>query len=342
MKQLSILIGLTVLVMETQAQVTITADDMFTVIGQYYRSYSSSAPVDVTGIAGPAGGNQIWDFRDGPTDLILVGDIVDPQDGGQGGDFPAAEWSERQGEENAPPQARWFYRLNPDAITNLGAWSLLISDTEPSVPFSPPITEYPLPLTFGDSWSESTEFFSTVEFEGSMFDVKVELTLNSQVDAWGTLLLPFTAGDCLRIDRQTSFDIYTQIWGIWILLDTYHLRSYLWMLEDRGIAAQLVSEEADAPPPENFSLAHFVRQLETNHTGGVPAAVNDLTATFTESGIQLDWSSADTAARYRIEKCDDPTFTGEITVVAHVYDTEYLDIDYSTDQSSFYRVISLN
>jgi hypothetical protein len=342
MKQLSIIFVLTALVMEVSAQVTITADDMFTVIGQYYRAYSSSAPVDVTGIAGPAGGDQLWNFRDGPTDMILAGDIVDPQDGGHGDDFPAAEWCERQGDENAPPQARWYYRLDPGAITNLGAWSLLVSETDPSVPFSPPITEYPVPLHFGDSWSGSTEFYSTIEYEGTMFDVKIEMTLNSQVDAWGTLLLPVTAGDCLRVDRQTSFDIYTQIWGVWILLDTYHIRSYLWLLENRGVAAQLVSEEADAPPPEDFSLAHFIRQLETNHTGGVPAAVTDLTATFTEPGIQLNWSNAETAACYRVEYCIDPAFSGEITVLAHVYATEYLDTDYSTDMTRFYRVVSLN
>ncbi len=342
MKQLSILLFVTALAVNTPAQVTITADDMFTVIGQFYRSYSSSAPVDVTGLAGPAGGEQHWDFRNGPTDLVLICDIVDPQDGGHGGDFPSAEWSERQAQENEPPDARWFYRLDPDAIINLGAWSQLISETDPSLPLNPPIIEYPIPLNFGDSWNESSEFYSTIDYEGTPLDVKVEISVNSQVDAWGTLMLPVTAGECLRVDRQTRYDIYTQVWGVWILLDSYFMRSYLWLLENRGVAAQLVSEEADAPPPEDFSLAHFIRQLETNHTGGVPAAVNDLTAVFTIPGIQLDWSSAETAACYRVECCADPTFSGEITVLAHVYETEYIDLEYNAEMSRFYRVVSLN
>lgn len=323
-------------------QVTITPADMFTTIGFYYRSYSTAAAVDVTGIAGSSGGPQTWNFIDGPTDNILRTDIVDPADGGFGGNFPQAQWCERQGVENQDPAVRWYYRLDPTGIVNLGAWSPFISEQEPVLPFNPPVLEYPDPLDYGDNWNSSTEVYTTILYEGTPLDVKIELTSNSQADAWGTLLLPTTAGSSLRIDRQIRYDIYTEIWGFWILLDSYFMRSYQWLLANRGIAAQLISDEATSAPPENFTLANFVRQIETNHPGGTPDPVIDLTAVFSMAGIQLDWSDAAGAACYRVECCADPDFSTEITELALAYDSEFLDSSYSGHSARFYRVVSLN
>ena len=92
-----------------QAQITITSLDMFNAPGQYYRSYASEGEVSVTGLIGPKGGPQTWNFATGPEDGVFRFDYLAAEDaGGLAALFPDAMLVERKTVESTGKEAFLF------------------------------------------------------------------------------------------------------------------------------------------------------------------------------------------------------------------------------------------
>src|ERR1022692_785384 len=78
------------------AQITFTASEMLSIIGEYSLEYIST-DTDPSKMIGPTGGPQVWDFSYAPQpgDYVRRLDIVLPTDGGHQATFPSATYAER-------------------------------------------------------------------------------------------------------------------------------------------------------------------------------------------------------------------------------------------------------
>jgi hypothetical protein len=327
------------------AQITIHSNDMFTEIGQYSRSYGSNGGWDTAGVMGPEGGPQVWDFSTGPQDNIARVDIVASSDGGHGSSFPNADWAEHQSLEGQTDTNAWWYWSLDGGLLNHGLYSTLVNQTQPNMVYSPATLDYPDPLNFGSTWQTSTTFYTEVDYEGSLYDARIQLSTSNQIDAFGTLIVPQGEAACLRHDKQSQAVVSVWIIFGWVPLTTFYNRSYSWLAEDRGYAAMLISEESEAGPPaaDFASAASFLRLFETNHAGAnPPGAVNDLEIAFGIDGVTLNWSATEFANSYRVEYSTDAWFANSVSILTTTTDTTAMDVTGLESDIRFYRVIALD
>ena len=140
---------------------TITSSDMFNKEGQYYRAYRNAydslslnpTPFLVTGQMGSAGGDQFWDFGEGPTDEIYRYDYLDSAGVPEAADFPQAKIVERASVEGgAFPEYLMFEQVPGVGRRVYGFYSEDFSPSSPSVTFSQPIIDWPDTINYLDSW----------------------------------------------------------------------------------------------------------------------------------------------------------------------------------------------
>ena len=335
------------------AQVTITGDDMFNVVGQFYRSYvnASGNPVPVSGIIGEKGGPQRWDFSSGPEDQVFRFDYIDPRNTVIGVDFPDATIAEKKTEEATGSEAWLLFDQVPGLGRRVyGFWDLGFDVTNPATLFDNPIIDFPDQINFGDTWSTSATYdFSLLVFG---FDVRARITQTTEfeADAWGFVDLPnLGLGDCLRVNQldiiSTAIDLDGS--GQFTNVDEQFVRTFYWMRPGQGLAAQMTSLQSVNPPGDNFAEANFfLRMFETNKeiTGGCngPEPVQDLKLeTLDRNRILLSWSEAECTRQYRIEVNSVGPATDDWEVVETTTNTLYLDVTAASSAARFYRVVSL-
>ncbi len=254
-------------------QITFTSDDMFNEFGQFFRMYGNSGEVSVSGLLGNTGGPQTWDFTEGPTAGIGRTDIVDPNDTEGVAWFPDAEYAEQViGEGTGGMQSfAYFSNLPGSGRLNFGAYNENLPDVDPQMVYEPPVIDFPDQINFGDSWTGNTQFYTNVTAEGQTVPVMAEISTTYEADAYGTIILPeIGEGECLRVNTLDQVDVYADLFGFgnYMYIATNYIRSYFWLRENQGIATQIVSQQSESAPPDNFSIAlAFVRLFESSESG---------------------------------------------------------------------------
>lgn len=330
------------------AQVVIEPSDMFTEIGQYSLNYRSSDSLLTENLQGSAGGPYVWDFQNGPTDHTELLEIV-PSDVANHGDlFPGSTWAERQTSQDAEPgEPNWFYwHESAEGLVSHGIYSYEVNEADPAAVFNPAILDLPMPLEYGDSWTTFTQILTQIEYEGTTYDARIDYSTNNQIDAWGTLLVPQGEGECLRLNRVGTYDVFVETFFGWVPLTTYYTRTYFWVTENRGNAAMLTSDKTEAgAPPEDFAVAAaFMRMIETNHPGAnAPEPVTSLQIVYLPGGFELSWDASEYAESYRLECSNTAGFDGDIQIIGETSGLSMFDaVDPENVTSRFYRVIALN
>lgn len=326
------------------AQVTITEQDMFQP-GQYWEGYGNSGSISSAGLIGPTGGPQLWEFSTGPEDRIYRHEYWAADSMDHAASFPLASFGERR-EDLGSGEVEWLF-LNQVAGVgreNFGFYSEAFSPVQPIVQFDPPIIDFPATIEYGDTWTSSSSFTTVI----TGLDAIIYYTAESEVDAWGTLNLPLLGfGDCLRVNELSAFNVWVDLFGTGSFFEvtTEYVRSYFFLMEDRGIATILSSEQGSTPVPDQFTqAAQFVRMYETDHPSGSvdPVAVDDLQITVTGSNVLLNWSSTEGTAEYRVEYSDNP-YAGTWSTLATTPGTFALDPGAATaGVLRSYRVIATN
>lgn len=154
--------------LNTEAQITITLDDMFIDADEYYRAYSNPPPnilgesssVVVAGLMGDKGGGNYWDFSQGPTDEIYRYEYLARENNIIWHDFPDATIAERSHRESEPGDFAW---LLFDPVKGLGRkmygfWKFDSQYSNPSNPFTSPVVDFPAEINYGDSWTNDVEY----------------------------------------------------------------------------------------------------------------------------------------------------------------------------------------
>jgi len=283
----------------------LTSDDFFHDIGDYYRSWSNDLNVSVSGLLGSAGGPQTWDFTSGPTDEIKRFDYVLTDDGDDPGagfyaadHFPDADFAQRMTEEIGSDQA-WMYLDQVASVerTNYGYyWPDGNSETNDWSVFTPSILDFPDPLEWGDSWLLQTSYQFQM-YDSGVLDVRVDVTIDADVDAWGTVLLPSLGPvEALRVNTEQTSAIYVWLAEQWIPIGTQYTRIYDWVGVGSDIIVEIGSVVSETSmPPDDFTIAsNLVRQFENSNPTALPviADIPDTTllATYVEFTYDVEAS----------------------------------------------------
>ena len=344
-------------------QITITAKDMFSKEGQYYKMYSNFVghfsdatreEVDVFEYIGEAGEDQVWDFREGPEEEIIRFDYVQPGEIDTDVEFEGATIVERATFDSSGKQKSMFLDVSASRGRDVyGFYDDSIDEENPAIPFSTRLNDFPAVIKFGDSWNANTTFeFVTRQ---SMFDLgtieaPTKLVYQSEmvVDGHGIIILPGLGfHDCLRINELVQYDTFITIPGLiedWQKASTDYVRNYYWLSKDMGIVDQISSVQDTVPLPDEFSAASAMwRQFENNHgeTIVVPQPVEGLEISLDVKGgrVLLSWEKAENTVEYLIQYCENSAVNGWRDLKTTTGNFALDDI--SSKTSRFYRIVSL-
>ena len=272
------------------AQITFTASEMLTVIGEYSLEYIS-ANTDPSTMIGPTGGPQVWDFSQAPQpqDYVRRLDIVPPTDGSHQASFPNATYAERYTDGVSILQEWDYYSLT----TNAGRVYYGTYDTNGgAVVWFPPPTDIPAIVGYGSNWNYK---FSTPSIPPYTFND----TVTASVDAYGTVVLPQIGRvQALRVNELTEeqelFDS--------VPVATFYIREYFWLVPGIGKAVDIFSSESSTPPPAVFTSADEVRRIFEVSPAGLQVHL--------QSGLAiLNWLPATDVPGYQVQAIGDLTMT---------------------------------
>lgn len=374
MKYLSLLLpALALAALPARGQVVITAADMFTQPGEYFKAYSNEAETNFLSptpyavgstLAGSPGGNQFWDFSAGPTDVIYQFDYVAlaDVDAEIASSFPLAKVAEAKKDLSSGNTEYLFFEQVPGLGRRVYGSYMPNLLFDPSNVFMPPILDFPDQIEFGDEWTTTTTWVNTVggidptdpEEGGFSIAAQITHTATLKADAWGTAILPDELGgfgQALRINESMTIDVAVDDGnGAFQHVETDYARTYYWFMPGRGMVAALGSTHTATPTPENFSTAtQFWRMFETNKKpassgGGCvdPSPVQDLKIRFNGGQVLLSWTKASCANQYRLEYSTNVFDPASWTALGTNLTNQFFVLDnVSLDQQRFYRVVSL-
>ena len=344
-------------------QITITAKDMFSKEGQYYKMYSNFVghfsdatreEVDVFEYIGEAGEDQAWDFREGPEEEVIRFDYVRPGEIDTDVKFEGATIVERATFDSSGKQKSMFLDVSAARGRDVyGFYDDSIDEENPAIPFSTRLNDFPAVINFGDSWNANTTFeFVTRQsmFELGTIEAPTKLVYQSEmvVDGHGIIILPGLGfHDCLRVNELVQYDTFITIPGLiddWQKASTDYVRNYYWLSKDMGIVAQISSVQDTVPLPDEFSAASAMwRQFENNHgeTSVVPQAVEGLEISLDVKGgrVLLSWEKAENTVEYMVQYSEDLAVNGWRDLKKTTGNFALDDI--SSKTSRFYRIVSL-
>ena len=344
-------------------QITITAKDMFSKEGQYYKMYSNFVghfsdatreEVDVFEYIGEAGEDQAWDFREGPEEEVIRFDYVRPGEIDTDVKFEGATIVERATFDSSGKQKSMFLDVSASRGRDVyGFYDDSIDEENPAIPFSTRLNDFPAVINFGDSWNANTTFeFVTRQsmFELGTIEAPTKLVYQSEmvVDGHGIIILPGLGfHDCLRVNELVQYDTFITIPGLiddWQKASTDYVRNYYWLSKDMGIVAQISSVQDTVPLPDEFSAASAMwRQFENNHgeTSVVPQAVEGLEISLDVKGdrVLLSWEKAENTVEYLVQYSEDLAVNGWRDLKTTTGNFALDDI--SSKTSRFYRIVSL-
>jgi hypothetical protein len=156
----------------TSGQVAITGSDMFNQPGLYYRAHVNHfEPMDISGgtayvvpsnLIGSAGANRFWDFSSGPKDKVFRFDYMAPTGQVEAVNFPTAKVVERKTDESDGSREWLFFEQVPGLGRKVYGFYAQNPLFTPSNVFVPPIVDFPDRITFGQEWTTSTSYESTL------------------------------------------------------------------------------------------------------------------------------------------------------------------------------------
>ncbi len=308
-----------------RAQITVTSEQLGLGEGGQ-RDYAThlSETVSVDGLIQFSGFRQ-WDFTEGPSDEMFRHVVMTKDESGVGHLFPGAELAER-GQFDSADEPGWsFYRLPENGRELHGFFDEGINPAQPEVVFSNAVIDFPGTMNFEDEWSSSFSYDTALDLdELGIFDVKVDVSLDSVVDAYGTLTLPpFGDIPVLRINELTTQASTTTVEGMPVNLGFQYIRSYYWISDQLGIVAQITSEAATELPPEVFPTAARFMRLRSRTTEPSAPELN-LEIVVAGGIVTLTWDSVEGVDSYEVYASPDMA-DGNWEKLATVSSTRFLD-----------------
>lgn len=288
-------------------------------IGEYSTAYFASnvdvAPLLALANSGPPGPGfgtniaQIWDFSKPlqPNEAVLRTDIIQPQNGNNGGLFPNATYAEQQTFKSGDVLG-WRYFGFTGACSNGGR---LFYGAD--VPNDQPVTEYqaffcptidiPASVQCGQTWCGAVRWCS-VYF--AVICVTNYYHFTATADAFGTMKLPQIG--VVPAIRVHETDSYAAIVGSSTIATSVN-QYYYWLTPGIGIAAEVTQLGNNDISPITMPYTNTVQRMFyasyfTNvvaDSAPVMSFPTNLSITPTGTAMVLDWTTFTNAINYRVD-----------------------------------------
>jgi hypothetical protein len=279
-----------------RAQVSLSASDVYSVMGEYSLSYFRSN-IDLTPIIGQPGSNT-WDFSQpqAANDVVARMDVVPISDSGDETDFAGATFAWRY-MGGAIQGTSWEY-YSLDATNGLvfyGTYYPVGYGALPAVPATPPIAVLSPSIAFGASWSSEYEFAVQDPLFGTVTALYQATTV---VDAYGTLKLPgLSPLSALRMATSENYYEQDPFFGTWDLFqqDT----NWQWLASGVGYAAQAVSY---APNLYSTSAQPYTNSFSREFTDPVNSLLASVSISVKNRVVNLSWGTSTKVTGYLLDK----------------------------------------
>jgi hypothetical protein len=218
----------------------------------------SNSKDTVTVDLGSTGGGQTWDFTTQPmgedsnqTSIVSLASTPFADS------FPTANIVY---ETPADTDTIIYYaELASNFVLGLGF--AIISDSSHVICFDP-VDSVSLPISYGDNHHYNFAF--EVELTPGVV-VKSETYGYSEIDAYGTVTIPYGTLPCLRECMYDTFAMTTFVSGIPMFGDTVYHIDYRFLTEDYGSVTTIRSNEGETNP--NYTDAYSIHRLIDFSTG---------------------------------------------------------------------------
>lgn len=243
MKQLTFITAATLLAFATQAQITVTRNDM-PVIGD--KITQATDTVNITS-AGMAGENITWDFSNAVAQKTEEYTAVDVTSTGLAAIYPEANIALTTDEVSFS-----FFNINENTLEINGV-AASMEGIEPIV-YDPALVALEFPLNYGDSYTHdyASEMSFLSEEEGiyKIF-VRHHATVEKTVDGWGTITTPYGTFQALRVKEtenaldSTFFQTAPGATPIFVGVDESMTVSFDWYSNDVTMAVATFNQEGE-------------------------------------------------------------------------------------------------
>jgi hypothetical protein len=221
---------------------------------------------------GSPGENKVWNFTYDFPNVQTYQQIVDVESSPFSQDFPEADYAIRyDGKlgnlihsyyfDEAEGVFYAYQNSKNDSILlqGLGLDSILIGHHEleayytGSVTIQPEILLFSTPLEYGKSWESVSYFSLSVEnfIPNILLTANITDSMCHTIDGWGTLNLPDTSYECLRM--KSYITLIEKLYMDDILIDSTksHTINYHWLANGHGIVAKMLSHTNISDPDLN-------------------------------------------------------------------------------------------
>ncbi|MCK4329923.1 T9SS type A sorting domain-containing protein [candidate division WOR-3 bacterium] len=238
-------------------QINITSSEIPQQIGTYC-IYQECYEVTVD-VGNPGGGNA-WNFTSQTTTDTTGWLIVNKNDTPFANDFPTANLVSKSVMDTTVT-IYGYSELTTSSLSGLGAGIHTPIEDMLIIYDNPSIT--PLPINYGNNWSWHNTDYDTIQ--GMDMVTVTDMSVQYQVDAWGTVQVPLGTYSCLRVLSYDTMSTVTYFQGAPLYGDTLCYISYCFWAETCGQIAHISSQEGETNP--NFTDAEYLRRMSYFTTG---------------------------------------------------------------------------
>jgi len=126
---------------------------------------------------------------------------------------------------------------------------------------TPFMNQLALPLTMGRTWSNTLNLDEEISVPEGDIRIQLTATMDSEIDAYGTVQVPVGDFECLRVKNHVVYDLTVSYWLLFTWVPLYEDQgdgiSYDWRAENVGNVLNVTGQTNDP----NFAFAKSLRRM---------------------------------------------------------------------------------
>jgi hypothetical protein len=264
MKRLILLMVLCGFAVSAQAQITITYEEFLAsfALSGTQSTFSSEDLSGLSALIALDGAAKTWDFtnrvwvKETSTDTVTTSFLPYPSGAAlaEDADFLAASHVFKIVSSNPlTPIVYEFIKIDPTGLWTLGFSQDSMGVKAKLFAYNPPLQNMKFPLTYQTTWQSTSEFHAEGFPPGATIVEKEEAIC----DAYGTLMLPGTTAEALRVKTR-----FTQTINIFSFEVTSVTHSFQWFTKS-GASAIITADTNQAPTGVSYAVPGATGRVET-------------------------------------------------------------------------------
>lgn len=245
----------------TSGQIVITNSDLAPAGTSVFLAFDTLPGPTI--VPGEAGANKSWDFTAVNAHHLDTFRMVLPSATPYADEYPEANFASISSEDDTLAVYSYLIR-NDDMLTSTGTAiqggeeALLLIHVEPNEIL------LDFPVSYGDSYNEnyiSSILMESPEPGADSVWLKTDVDKETNVDAWGSLIIPLGTYNVLRqrVDELRYDSIFVKIFGNWMFISASQDSAtyYSWWTNDANIGFDLVSMGVDYGTGEVLGVTYM-------------------------------------------------------------------------------------